>query len=563
MADIRPKDLLPGTPTDTAALIFDSGAVVQKATPTQLVNAATPLASQAEAEAGTNNVKRVTPLRVSQAIAALALPPLAASTGAASVGKAGTGTVQDTISLLEGVSVAPSISGTFIGDGSTSKFGVNMVLNGTSTTQNEIGFSVTIDNAVATGGGKAYSVGAFSASTARAGSCTGYGFNSIFRSYGPPGTSNEANTDNFGPDSGNADNENSIYGAYTWVTIGNDVAAGTNKCLAGRVISSPPSYPKILNRGLLIDGDCIAKNGIEDTSNAAIGYKSTGTKGVGMDFTGLTVTSQKVMAFASGQFLNWVVGGTPQQVIGVSGTSLQIGYGTAQTLFGSSLIPGANNAFTIGGPSSASVSNIYSQNAVTVTSDLREKNVIGDLRDEMDVRAFVRNIRAILYRYKVGENEPQIITEPGMVVAKGADGLDIIDQIPVFGDDGEPVMVEVPDWEKMPKRDGEQHPRWQLGDPTKLVQQTRGEPRMVEGMVERTIYVPRAGLRPHAGFIAQDFEAELERQAVDCGVFVRKEDGSLGLRDGQEIPFVWEVCNFLMDDFDALDRRISAIEART
>lgn len=65
---IRPRDLPAGTPGDTAALIFDSGSQVLKSTPVDLVNAATPLASQAEAEAGVDNNKRVTPLRVRQAV---------------------------------------------------------------------------------------------------------------------------------------------------------------------------------------------------------------------------------------------------------------------------------------------------------------------------------------------------------------------------------------------------------------------------------------------------------------------------------------------------------------
>lgn len=72
MAAVRPTDL-PAAVSVTAgvALIIDTGAAVEKATPTQIVDAAIPLASQAEAEAGSNNAKRVTPLRVKQAVAAL------------------------------------------------------------------------------------------------------------------------------------------------------------------------------------------------------------------------------------------------------------------------------------------------------------------------------------------------------------------------------------------------------------------------------------------------------------------------------------------------------------
>lgn len=73
MATIRPDDLPPAASVgEDDAIIVDDGATVEKATPLQIVDAAIPLASQAEAETGTDNEKRVTPLRVKQAIDALA-----------------------------------------------------------------------------------------------------------------------------------------------------------------------------------------------------------------------------------------------------------------------------------------------------------------------------------------------------------------------------------------------------------------------------------------------------------------------------------------------------------
>lgn len=72
MATIRPLDLPAALSVSTTdALIVDKGSAVEKATPAQVIDAAIPLASQAEAEAGDNNEKRVTPLRVKQAIDAL------------------------------------------------------------------------------------------------------------------------------------------------------------------------------------------------------------------------------------------------------------------------------------------------------------------------------------------------------------------------------------------------------------------------------------------------------------------------------------------------------------
>lgn len=70
MPAIRPEDLpAAATVTPGAAIMIDNGTIVEKATPGQIVDTAAPVASQAEAEAGTDNSKRVTPLRVTQYIA--------------------------------------------------------------------------------------------------------------------------------------------------------------------------------------------------------------------------------------------------------------------------------------------------------------------------------------------------------------------------------------------------------------------------------------------------------------------------------------------------------------
>lgn len=77
MANIRPKDL-PAAPsvTNAVALVIDTGADVQRATPLQIMDAGRPLASQAEAEAGTDNAKIMSPLRVAQAVTTALVTPL-------------------------------------------------------------------------------------------------------------------------------------------------------------------------------------------------------------------------------------------------------------------------------------------------------------------------------------------------------------------------------------------------------------------------------------------------------------------------------------------------------
>lgn len=69
MADIRINDLpLEANPTPSEYLAID-GASTRKATIQNVVNSGAPVASQAEAEAGTNNSKRMTPLATKQSIA--------------------------------------------------------------------------------------------------------------------------------------------------------------------------------------------------------------------------------------------------------------------------------------------------------------------------------------------------------------------------------------------------------------------------------------------------------------------------------------------------------------
>lgn len=102
MAVIRPSDLPAAESVPSGATIpIDTGSAVEKATPAQIVDSATPLASQADAEAGTDNAKRVSPLRVAQAIEALGISAaaLGSDTGSALVGVGANTTLQDVIAV--------------------------------------------------------------------------------------------------------------------------------------------------------------------------------------------------------------------------------------------------------------------------------------------------------------------------------------------------------------------------------------------------------------------------------------------------------------------------------
>lgn len=72
MADILPRDLPAAGPIDAEndVIIIQQTGTVRQTNPSDIVNEANPVATEAEAQAGTDNAKRMTPLRVKQSIAA-------------------------------------------------------------------------------------------------------------------------------------------------------------------------------------------------------------------------------------------------------------------------------------------------------------------------------------------------------------------------------------------------------------------------------------------------------------------------------------------------------------
>lgn len=106
MATIRPADLPAADNVPSgAAIIVDTGSTVQKATPEKIVDAAAPLASEADAISGVGNNNRMSALRVKQAMDAnLATTAALASTdpgkGAGMVALPQGGTVSDAINHI-------------------------------------------------------------------------------------------------------------------------------------------------------------------------------------------------------------------------------------------------------------------------------------------------------------------------------------------------------------------------------------------------------------------------------------------------------------------------------
>lgn len=121
MVAIRPDALPAASSVDnTVALVIDNGTNVQKATPEQVVDAIRPLASQAEAEAGTDNAKIMTALRVNQAIQNN--PTLSVRT------IIGDGVSDETAALQAIINAMPESGGTIYGTG-TLRITSTIILN--------------------------------------------------------------------------------------------------------------------------------------------------------------------------------------------------------------------------------------------------------------------------------------------------------------------------------------------------------------------------------------------------------------------------------------------------
>lgn len=101
MPAIRPSDLPAATSANPAgAIIIDQGALVERVTPLQVADAAIPLASQGDAETGSDNVKRMSPLRVKQSIEALGVTATTLASTDDDKGASRVGFMQDSLDAV-------------------------------------------------------------------------------------------------------------------------------------------------------------------------------------------------------------------------------------------------------------------------------------------------------------------------------------------------------------------------------------------------------------------------------------------------------------------------------
>lgn len=107
---IRPTALPPRTsPVASEVTVSDNGASVAGVTWTDGVNAAVPVASQAESEAGVNNVNRMTPLTTKQAIDAQVPPKIAAAITDLNLGSAAQAQASDFATAAQGLTADSAV----------------------------------------------------------------------------------------------------------------------------------------------------------------------------------------------------------------------------------------------------------------------------------------------------------------------------------------------------------------------------------------------------------------------------------------------------------------------
>jgi hypothetical protein len=129
----------------------------------------------------------------------------------------------------------------------------------------------------------------------------------------------------------------------------------------------------------------------------------------------------------------------------------------------------------------------------------------------------------------------------------------LYDEMPIFDEQGAPVMVSFPGQSPAYGEDGT---LVRPAEPTSERQLTRPMPRMVEKFVMRPSVVERPGRRTHFGFMAPDIKAAFDEIGVDFGGYVTDGEGNEGLRPDQQIAVLWKAVQELAAMVRGLDQRI-------
>lgn len=228
---------------------------------------------------------------------------------------------------------------------------------------------------------------------------------------------------------------------------------------------------------------------------------------------------------------------------------------------GGNLGPNTDNAFVCGG-SGARWAAVWAATGTIQTSHGPDKIIDQPLSQQLRsvAGAFIDNVDPVIFKWKVGglqeidsETEFEEIEVPELeeiqvekvnievkdgkavrVVTQEKEYRPIIDLMPVFDETGNPVMETVP--ASIDSHGNLLYPAFER-QMVHAVERKRIERRPKKTGVEV------AGKRNHAGFIAQDFKAEMDRVGLDFGVWGLEDANDLNgrqwLRPDQQIPILW------------------------
>lgn len=289
-----------------------------------------------------------------------------------------------------------------------------------------------------------------------------------------------------------------------WIN-GNMIVDGTLS-VSGDIIS-----------GGTITGTAININGnfVVNTSGSVTAYVANLVRGTASNGDAPGLTAFKATSSGSGAAMEAVGGSSGYALKITSGSS-----GIVQTGGGSNylnnVIAASDNAYSLGASGSLRWITAYLTSAVVVQSDERTKFDIRPLTVGLGV---CRDLQTVLYKQKVAEN---IVTDNWVVIEP---------EQTVVDDFGDLVLVK-------------------------------------EAVLEnQQTIVPRIGMRDHAGVLAQQLKAVLDKYGLtNCGVWSLADpndpDSIQAVRYEELVPFAIDGISTLADKLDAQELRFAELEAR-
>jgi hypothetical protein len=418
MADtIRPRDLPPvtdGIVNPTAATIVDGGGQVQRATPQQLVDAAAPIVSQAEAEAGTLNAKRVTPLRVAQYILA--------QTGGVALGAALGGKAATNFDNVTAVDKSMNNDRSYFPVGNPAVTRTRIAFSANDKYDGEREFTFSWGANFSHGGSgnstfqwdKALLYGGVSMTD----NCrNAWAANYLIQVGASVSSLNYVNCLELDVNMDHASVGTGIGQAGLGIpSVYNLTLNGLGNTITGAlgIISSNPTDP-LYQHGIVIGSHSCVQDAIFDTSSATYSYWDNGSHNIGLNMDGNYATAAIRIPNGVSISSRTTSGGIARMLNLDNMSNLRVGDPANNTnvTIERTLLPGADNMFQCGS-SLMRWSSVWAANGTIQTSDASLKTDITPI-DPDKVSIFFDALTPKSWRWIVGGNEPVFGTEEQMV----------------------------------------------------------------------------------------------------------------------------------------------------